>query len=598
MKRDSRKQVRDTAFAGIVVAVSLLIFFTVNLIVVDHALLDSLPYARGELEVPDDVVIVAIDEYSFDRFERTWPWPRDWLAEVFRKLDAAGVAAVGLDVSLVDPSDSLEADAELARAVNEVENVVLATKLVTQRGSRTSLVTLEQPLSEFAQDAVLGHVNLRVSPDGRVRLTPRRYSQARSFSSRLASVLEPARDPAGDTMFRYSGRPGEFPRVSFYDVHEGNVPSELLQGAIVIIGAWYPESNDRFLVVGSTDTPMYGAEVHANLVQAYRSDELVPLASSAAALPLLLVALAGVLSSLFARRTTSCYLILGSSAVVSLAAAPLLFLLIGTYLPVGRLLPAVTAAVILALGYRVVGDYRLSTRVRSTFQRFVAPEVVNLLVQSETEEWRGETREVAILFSDVRSFTTMSEGLSPQAVVDLLNLYFDPMIEMIHKHKGTFDKFIGDAIMAIFGAPNELENPSESAVQSAMDMLRALPEVNGRLSSAGLPPVSIGIGIHYGFAVVGLVGTGKQQQFTAIGDVVNVASRLESLCKQVGSPLVVSNAVAERVNGAGVPPLVSAGPIKLKGKTSETDIYIPKLDSSERGAFDPHGHYRPGGGGG
>jgi class 3 adenylate cyclase len=180
-------------------------------------------------------------------------------------------------------------------------------------------------------------------------------------------------------------------------------------------------------------------------------------------------------------------------------------------------------------------------------------------------EASGEQQYVCLLFSDIRGYTTRSEGMKPADLLAFLNGYFDGVVHLIHQHGGTVVCFMGDGIMAVFGAPKHLDNPSAAGFECARAMLANLAEENRRLAAQGLAPIDVGIGLHSGIAVLGHVGSKERHDYTAIGDVTNVASRLESATKEAGYRIVVSDEVAGKLpDRTG---LVALGPMKLKGHT-------------------------------
>jgi class 3 adenylate cyclase len=178
----------------------------------------------------------------------------------------------------------------------------------------------------------------------------------------------------------------------------------------------------------------------------------------------------------------------------------------------------------------------------------------------------GVRQKVCVLFSDIRGFTTRSEKEQPEQIVALLNRYFEEMAQAVHAHNGTLDKFIGDGLMAFFGVPGESSNPARDALAAAQDMLRRLKELNLRLAADGIPEVEIGIGLHLGEAVVGHVGSSQRHEYTAIGDVVNLAARLEGLTKDAGFPLVCSQEVMDASDGAMS--FIPLGDKPIKGRSA------------------------------
>ena len=214
-------------------------------------------------------------------------------------------------------------------------------------------------------------------------------------------------------------------------------------------------------------------------------------------------------------------------------------------------------------GWRNLRDKRKLTR---TFGGYVSPLVMRELIEGgPAAVGDGRKLVVCVLFSDIRGFTTLSEHMPAEAVVALLNRYFSRMTQAVHRHEGTVDKFIGDGLMAFFGAPNQLEAPAANAFAAARDMLASLDQLNAELMAEGRAPLAIGVGLHCGEAVIGHIGSAERHAYTAIGDTVNTASRLESLCKDLGYPVLCSQTVADELasrEGLALDPL---GPQGLKG---------------------------------
>jgi len=217
------------------------------------------------------------------------------------------------------------------------------------------------------------------------------------------------------------------------------------------------------------------------------------------------------------------------------------------YLPISAALVAIITALVSRQLYEGIIQVLERQRLRKSFSGYVSPQVMDEILKGSIKPGiYGERKHICILFSDIRSFTTISEKMQPEDVIRFLNKYLGAMTEAIQGHGGTIDKFMGDGIMAFFGAPKASDTPAMDAFNAAKDKLKKLQELNQEFSeNKSMPLLKIGIGLHFGDAVVGNIGSEQRNEYTAIGDVVNTASRLEGLTKQAGYPIVVSDVVAE-----------------------------------------------------
>ncbi len=348
------------------------------------------------------------------------------------------------------------------------------------------------------------------------------------------------------------------------------------------------EFEDRIVFVGASavglqdlkatplDNKTPGVVIQASLASNLLEGELLEPAPPHAA---------PVLAAVFAVLTVGGILVLPGA--VGQAAVPLA--LVGGYglwalvrLDAGYAYPLAAPGTAVALGclvgfaYRAATEGRQRRRVRRMFAQYVSPAVLEQILDRVDEALRaevGETQELTILFSDIRGFTTLAEDLEARQVVEVLNLYFQEMTEAVFRYEGTIDKFIGDALMCFWGAPIHAPDHAERAVRCALAMLARLEDVNRRLRAKGYPEVEIGIGINTGPAVLGNIGSERKLDYTAIGDEVNLASRLEGLNKVYGTPVLVAESTVRQLPPDL--PCAVVDKVRVKGKTRPIRIYRP-----------------------
>ena len=388
---------------------------------------------------------------------------------------------------------------------------------------------------------------------------------------RGASAEWPKVDENNQYLFSYSGKTGCYSTISMTDVMDGTVNPAVFADGIVFVGAYAAGMQDSYMPAISHGTQMYGVEIQANIVEALlekKTQQQMPTGIFA----VLAAALAAVFYLAIRRMKIipATILMLAAVAAVGPAFAMLMYTR-GIVTPV-ILLPVVffvIYAVHLIYGY--VQEIMRRQKVVNVFKQYVAPQVVDKISKDKDFELvlGGENRHIACLFVDIRGFTTMSESLKPEEVVEILNEYLSLTTSSIFQNGGTLDKFVGDATMAVFNAPFDLEDYIYKAVCTARDMKAGADAIAEKFEQRFGKSVGFGIGVNCGNAVVGNIGCDFRMDYTAIGDTVNTAARLESNAKR-GQILIsgeVYEAVKDRVE---VTPI---GEIPLKGKSQGVFVY-------------------------
>ena len=541
------------------------------------------------------VVILAIDEPTFQELQHTWPFPRSVHAALLKRLHDEGAAAVGLDIVFADPSTETE-DAALAQAIAETGPVVLAATREKIDSSNAALWLDVMPLQRFL-DAGADAGDAGVEPDD--DFVVRRVPVAREgFALRLAQRAAEARGKLPVLRhfdwIGYRGPRGTFDTRSYYQALEpGLLPAGFFKNKIVLVGRSARTAtelsrsqadlfNSPFGTAGG-ERLFPGVELQATLVDNYLTGgglRTVPEGWTLALVALLVPLL------LWGNRR------LHPAGAAALAAALVAAIAGASWWLFGRfqlwwppLLPA--AAALAVYGAAALAGYafvrRRARQTRAMFAQYVPPAVVSrLIAQPELMRLGGEAREVTLMFTDLANFTTLSEQLSAEQTVEVLTAYFNAMTPIVHATGGTVDKFIGDAVMAFWGAPLDDPQHAEHAVTAAISMQQAMQVLVADLRARGLPPIHMRIGLHTGRVVVGNVGSEQRFSYTAIGDAVNLAARLEGANKAFGTGILLSAATAAQLPSSVA--LRALDDVVVKGKTEPVRVFTPCGDAAVRDA--------------
>jgi len=521
--------------------------------------LDLLIYLQSPRQ-PSGLVIVAIDDAAFDALGRRQPLPRDYLARVLRGVTRAGAVTVGLDISLRTPG-ALEADRELARAIAEL----------AARGGRLVVAGATLPLSgPLAQPAVARQVvtsapDVPVDADAVIRRAALQVGGAPAFAAAVANL--PALERNAVHRINFVGPAGSFlaiPSDAVAAIGDAGVDiagDNPLSGRAVLIGGTFADGRDMHR------TPyglMPGLEIQANIVHMLMTGSLVRPSGWLAgfAVQLVAVLLAGLVM-VATRPLWGTAICLVGALLLGVPASYLAFSRGGYW--VDFLLPV---AVTCLLG--VGADVLARRRLRDALGRYVSPAVA-ARVERNPAELAGERRQVSILFTDLRGFTTLSERMPPTLMAARLTEYFDAMTATIFARRGMVNDFIGDAILAVFGAPLDDPEHARHAIESALAMGETLAGLNRRWQAEGLPPLRMGLGIHTGEVFAGNVGRAGKVKYAVVGDTVNLASRVEGLNKELGTTMLVTEA-AYRAAGLDLA-VKDRGPISVKGREEPVRVY-------------------------
>lgn len=359
-----------------------------------------------------------------------------------------------------------------------------------------------------------------------------------------ASGLKIPVDENGSALVPYRGPQGSFSYISAVDVIEGKAPIEVLEGTLVLVGTSAAGLLDLRVTPLGNRYP--GVEVHANLLSGMLDENFRHQPDYTKAIELLQILISGLLLSVLLPRLSAL-----SSAVVMLSWV-LALTVVNFYawnellwvIPIGYSLVFIALLFLLQQASGYFFETRNIVDLSKKFGQYIPPEVVDELSQQQPVQLSGEQREMTVFFSDVRDFTQISEQLTPQQLARLMNIYLSEMTAAIHQTRGTVDKYIGDAVMAFWGAPLPDNRHSYHALNAALDMLERLPALNTKLTDENLPALQVGMGINSGVMNVGNMGSSFRMAYTVMGDAVNLASRLEGLSKFYGCPLLVSEETA------------------------------------------------------
>jgi adenylate cyclase len=538
---------------------------------------------RSQSQPPKNIVIVGIDEQSFQELRRAWPWPRRLHAEIIRQLKAAGARLIVFDIIFAEPNNP-EDDQLFAKAIREAGNVILATTIEISETKHISQQILVQPWAPFRQAARgIGLTMVTPDGDGIVRRFYLHPSEEVTLPEIVARNYLPdlAIPPNLSGLIHFTGPPGHIDTVSYSRLLERPDPSlaARLRGKIVLIGRILGASPtpqaDAFYTpfFSSTGQLMSGVEIHGQIIQTLLQGNWGQEISLFPKLGLTLVVL--LLFGCFLVRVSP-----SSGMVLLVAFMALIFgLSFFLFLRKNLWIPPVFLSGGLAVIYagHIFAYYWLESRekrwLRQAFGQYVSDSVVEAIIASpERLQLGGEEVEVTVMFCDLVDFSAMAENTAPKELIRLLNEYFSTMTDIILAHQGMVDKFIGDSVMAFWGAPLPIADHAVRACEAALEMQTAMVPLKKAWESQGFPLVSTRIGLHTGPVIAGNVGSRKRFNYTVMGDTVNLASRLEQANKAYGSEIILSECTARRL-GKNTFMLRELDLVQVRGRSQPVVIF-------------------------
>jgi adenylate cyclase len=602
MRRRARIRLMLLAVAAVLgVGIGVVTYSTKLFRSVELSTVDSRFSVRGTEKPPSDLVVVGVDHVTIGDLRTQWPYPRSYYAKVIDRLKADGAKVVAIDVVLAEPSRDQKRycgfagqslprdDCALLVSTEHAGNVVYSA---TEVGNKGNVPFLGAPNGKEVLGAIrarAGYTGIADDPQG----TERRYLAGFSGLKSFASValergtgkpvpvsIFPKSGHTGDPLadrvawIDYYGPPGTIPEVSFSKVMKGQTPPGYFKGKTVVVGATDPTLKDVFFVPTSGSELMSGPELQAHAIGTVRRGNplgtvaggwnigVIILLALVAPLACLALGLRGLLVALLAGGAfvVAAQLLFNGGHIIAFV-YPLLALVIGT---------------IGSLTVQYFTETRERARTKLLFSRFVPENVVDQVLARADDDLRlgGVQREGTVMFSDLRGFTSFAESLPVERVIEVLNIYLGEMSAAILDNGGTLVAYMGDGIMAVFGAPIEQPDHADRALRAAREMLGPrLATFNSYLREQGMGEgFRMGVGLNSGHVMSGNVGSQRRLEYTAIGDTTNTAARLEGMTKGTPHQLFLSQATKDLLHSDS-DDLIHVGEFEVRGRTQKITLW-------------------------
>lgn len=540
---------------------------------------------RGKQGPPSGIVLVGIDtdtqqELRDHQMASEFPLPRRYDARVIDNLRKAGAKVIAVDIEFTHPSGSEEESIDLLEAVGRTHGRAVLATVEVEKGGRTEILGGELPkVGARAADARLPY-----DSDGSIRHFEYSYNDLHSLAVVAAETA--TGHPVSESQFEHGSLPIDFAgpsgtvtSIPYYNVLSNKFLAGSVHGRVAIVGATAPILQDIHATATSKEMP--GPEIWANATATLLKG--IPLRDVGGGLNLLLIVLMGCLTPLSSLRVRP-----WRALADALAAAVLFTLLTQLLFNSGWIVSFVYPLLALSLG--TLGTLAIlylseaieRQRTHDVFSRFVPADVVDQVMARTDENLRlgAVERDCTVLFSDLRGFTSFSENQPAERVIEVVNCYLNEMTEAIMAAGGTLIAYMGDGIMAVFGAPLEQPDHADRALTAAVEMIGPrLQKFNGWLKEQGHEhEFAMGVGINSGSVMAGNIGSEQRVEYTALGDTTNTASRLEGMTKGSGHMLFIADTTRERMHN---PPesLTLVGEFEVRGRVAKVPVWTVTADA-------------------
>lgn len=560
----------------------LLVYLTINdvLYPFDRIVMDA--WYQNDEVANEEVKIIAIDEKTLNALGNFGSWNRSVYSDLIHQIsdETHKPEIIAFDIIFGSSIES-KGDQEFADACKD-QNVLVGSSFKFNEVT-TDIDSYDEPYEALKENTIQGFTNSILDTDNKVRssLLKVNYNDKNyyNFSYTLASMYcknhhlklqEPECNDQNIFNFKYTAHSGDYETISFIDVLNGKVDKKIFANSVVLVGAYSTGMQDAYTVPIEKSKQMFGVEIQANIFEAILLQKTYMTVDKYYS-TLYIVGFVFVVALVFEWLQLFNRLLVLISALLSHLMITRIFFFNGYEIGIITTVLALIVFYVMNILWEYVLDLVDKRRIVNTFKKYVAPDVVEQAInQGQADIPLGGTlKDIAVLFVDIRGFTTLSEKLSPREVVDLLNDYFENITNAVFNNQGTLDKFIGDAAMAVFNSPFDLEDYTYKAVKTALDIQKCSEEI-ARISheKTGIK-IGFGVGVNCGEAIIGNMGSEYRVEFAAIGDTVNTASRLEDVAK--AGQVIISKKVYDRLKGRI--DVTWLGNVSLKGKAKEVEIY-------------------------